>query len=138
MNQGTRFCPYCEEFLPLDDFGHNAAMKDARQKKCRVCSQIYTYQNCAKYWGLTSMTAAQWRALCKEYDHKCAACGKAEFLTVDHIEPYHAGSKFKGGFDLDNVQPLCLRCNSKKGQRIIDYRLAKRAGVSLEAKADAD
>lgn len=63
-------------------------------------------------------TEDEWIALCKAHDNKCAACGKATKLHVDHIVP-----RIKGGADtIDNIQPLCKSCNAKKGTRIIDYR----------------
>ena len=39
-------------------------------------------------------------------------------LTVDHIVPVSLGGKNT----IDNLQPLCLTCNSKKHNKIIDYR----------------
>lgn len=41
---------------------------------------------------------------------KCVKCGSAEFLTVDHIIPVYCG----GENDLDNLQTLCMSCNSRK------------------------
>ena len=48
-----------------------------------------------------------------EAKHRCLLCGKLEgdtFLTVDHIIP----RKFGGGDDIENLQALCLSCNSLK------------------------
>lgn len=44
----------------------------------------------------------------------CAKCGKLvgfENLTMDHIMPVSRGGKT----ELENLQPLCRRCNSSKG-----------------------
>lgn len=43
----------------------------------------------------------------------CAKCGSVEKLTVDHITPLSRG----GDNSLENLQILCLVCNSKKGAR---------------------
>lgn len=41
----------------------------------------------------------------------CRKCGTKDFLSVDHIKPV-----FRGGLDeLDNLQTLCVPCNSRKG-----------------------
>ena len=45
--------------------------------------------------------------------YRCLLCGKLEgdsFLTIDHIIP----RKFGGGDDIENLQALCLSCNSLK------------------------
>ncbi len=66
-------------------------------------------------------TEEQWQSLKAFYNHKCLCCGKREpeiRLTRDHVIPLT-----KGGTDsIDNVQPLCARCNSKKNNKHIDYR----------------
>lgn len=68
-----------------------------------------------------SYTAAEWRALCAKYDHRCLACGQQEpaiQLTVDHVVPIvHGGSN-----NIDNIQPLCFKCNQAKRTKTIDYR----------------
>jgi len=65
-----------------------------------------------------SFSGAEWRALCASYGHVCLACGETVPLTPDHIVPLSKG----GSNDIDNIQPLCLRCNRRKGCNIIDYR----------------
>jgi 5-methylcytosine-specific restriction endonuclease McrA len=68
-----------------------------------------------------SYTDKEWQSLKAFYDYKCLCCGKREpeiRLTRDHVIPLT-----KGGTDsIDNVQPLCARCNSKKNNKHIDYR----------------
>jgi len=66
-----------------------------------------------------SFTAKEFRALCKKYTNKCLCCGSTdESLTVDHVIPLNKG----GSNDIDNIQPLCLSCNSRKRDKVIDYR----------------
>ncbi len=58
-----------------------------------------------------TFTEKQWKELCDRTGRKCLACGKAGVvLTIDHIVPLFYG----GRNDIDNVQPLCGSCNSKK------------------------
>jgi len=66
-------------------------------------------------------TEEEWEELKAFYDFKCLRCGKQEpdiKLTRDHIIPLTQG----GSDSIDNVQPLCARCNSKKNNKHIDYR----------------
>lgn len=59
-------------------------------------------------------TPAEWEALLDQHGHRCAHCGTTERLTRDHIIPLS-----KGGSDLiENIQPLCHRCNARKGARV--------------------
>jgi len=52
------------------------------------------------------------------YGKKCLACGSEKNISLDHIIPIHK----KGTNTIDNLQPLCKSCNSKKGTKVIDYR----------------
>lgn len=68
-----------------------------------------------------SHTLGEWELLKKQYGFTCPCCGKKEpkiELTEDHIIPLS-----KGGSDyIENIQPLCLSCNSKKHTAIIKYK----------------
>ena len=59
-----------------------------------------------------------------QQEGKCNGCGHSfpfQNFTRDHIVP-----KAKGGSDTDeNLQLLCGRCNSIKGDRIMEYLIAK-------------
>ncbi len=65
-----------------------------------------------------SFTAEEWDALCVRHDHRCVACGEQKKLTADHIMPVSKG----GSSNIENIQPLCQSCNSRKGDKVIDYR----------------
>lgn len=65
---------------------------------------------------------AEWEALKARYNFKCLRCERSEpevRLTQDHIVPVAKG----GTNSIDNIQPLCKSCNSKKHLKTIDYRL---------------
>lgn len=69
-----------------------------------------------------SFTIQEWVELCDFYDNKCLCCGKSDVkLTVDHIIPVKLG----GRGSIDNIQPLCINCNSQKQAKYIDYRVNK-------------
>jgi 5-methylcytosine-specific restriction endonuclease McrA len=46
-------------------------------------------------------------------DYACVQCGSTDGISIDHIRPISCG----GGNDLENLQFLCRRCNSKKGAK---------------------
>lgn len=67
-----------------------------------------------------SFTLKEWEDLKKSYNYTCLICKKSEpeiSLTVDHIIPIVKG----GRNTMDNIQPLCGSCNSKKHGKILEY-----------------
>ena len=57
-----------------------------------------------------SHTVKEWKDLCEHWGNICAICREKKKLTKDHIIPIS-----KDGTDnIDNIQPLCQRCNSIK------------------------
>lgn len=66
-----------------------------------------------------SYTGAEWNALVEHYENKCLCCGRDDVkLTADHVVPVSKG----GTSNIDNIQPLCKSCNSRKRDKTIDYR----------------
>jgi len=65
-----------------------------------------------------SFTLQEWLNLCEQSGYACLCCREKKPLTVDHVVPVRAG----GTSGIENIQPLCRECNSKKGTRIVDYR----------------
>jgi 5-methylcytosine-specific restriction endonuclease McrA len=65
-----------------------------------------------------SFTAEQWRFLCTKCSNRCLCCGKRRKLTADHVIPVSKG----GTSNIENIQPLCGPCNSRKGTKATDYR----------------
>jgi 5-methylcytosine-specific restriction endonuclease McrA len=63
-------------------------------------------------------TKQEFVELCAFYGNKCLRCGSPGPLVSDHIIPVSKG----GSSNIDNIQPLCVSCNSKKRDKIIDYR----------------
>ena len=68
-----------------------------------------------------SHTVEEWKDLCAYYKYTCLCCGRREpeiCLSPDHVVPLARG----GTNSIDNIQPLCRRCNQSKHARTIDYR----------------
>lgn len=65
-----------------------------------------------------SYTRQEWEALCAKYDNRCLCCKQQKRLTIDHVIPLARG----GSNSIDNLQPLCRLCNSRKWAKHIDYR----------------
>ena len=65
-------------------------------------------------------TFAQWENLKAQYNWTCPCCKEAEpkiKLTKDHIIPIIKG----GSNNIENIQPLCFKCNRDKYTNIIKY-----------------
>lgn len=67
-------------------------------------------------------TTKEWLDLLDKFRNCCVYCGTSggypSKLTKDHILPVSAG----GSDAIENIQPLCRRCNSTKGVRGVDWR----------------
>lgn len=72
--------------------------------------------------GGGTITSSQWQQLCERYGYRCLSCGRTDLpLTLDHVVPLARG----GSHSIENAQPLCQPCNSRKSARVIDYRLVE-------------
>mgnify|MGYP001570175141 CR=1 FL=1 len=74
--------------------------------------------------NLGAHTLGDWETLKAQYNWTCPACGKIEpqiKLTEDHVIPLSKG----GSDNIENIQPLCVSCNSKKYTKVIRYDYKK-------------
>lgn len=62
--------------------------------------------------------AAEWAMLLQWFGDRCLRCGATSRIVVDHVVALAAG----GTNYIENLQPLCLPCNSSKQDRCHDYR----------------
>lgn len=69
-------------------------------------------------------TAVEWESLKATFEHRCVRCGTGEYrVERDHIVPVYQN----GSDSIENIQPVCARCNASKGPEAIDHRDAARA-----------
>ncbi len=118
----------------------------ANKEKCNKRTLLWKKEN--HYWQIQdakrrslikklggSFTLKEWEEKKKQYGFKCAICQRDEEelikntgigLTVDHIIPLSKWEKYikqhplpyKCG-DIENIQPLCINCNSQKQAKIV-------------------
>lgn len=62
-------------------------------------------------------TKEEWAALVDACGNQCVRCGAADGVVKDHVKPIYQG----GSDGIDNLQPLCAKCNASKGPEDIDH-----------------
>lgn len=95
---------------------HGRTVKNAAQKRYRETDYGKLMRKKIKMQrrGATgSFTPEEWNMKLKTCGSRCVFCGSLERIEIDHIVPISKG----GTNDIENLQPLCRRCNSSKGNR---------------------
>lgn len=95
------------EKSPVFKGGYENQLRLARERRLRI-----------KIGGIH--TPREWEDLKRKYNYMCLCCKQQEpfiKLTRDHIVPLVVG----GSNSIENIQPLCRSCNSKKYTSTVDY-----------------
>ena len=98
--------------------------KDGRCSNKNYLSWIKNKRNRLKRSINGFHTFGEWQTLKAQYNWTCPCCKKQEpqiKLTEDHIIPISKG----GSDNIENIQPLCRSCNSKKHNKVIKYNNKK-------------
>ncbi len=118
--QNKRRAPKVIEWLKA----HPEAAKEHRRKYKSThpeVSKAYAHRRRNRLLAGGSYTPHEWLDLKSKYDHRCLMCHRQEpeiKLTVDHVMPV----ALKGLNTIENIQPLCKSCNSKKHRKYLDLR----------------
>ena len=107
-------------------YGKNKSGKDAKNWKGGITRQkgyyafIEKQREIKKKLNGGSHTFGEWQTLKAQYNFTCVWCKRSEpqiKLTQDHIISLKNG----GSNNIENIQPLCVSCNSKKGIKNIKF-----------------
>ena len=94
------------------------SVKKWREKNMDRVLFLNAKRRARKKEAIGNFTLGEWELLKKQYGYCCPACGRDEpkiKLEIDHIIPLSKG----GSNYIENIQPLCGSCNSKKHDKII-------------------
>ena len=133
----VRVCRVCRTKKPLQDFAYGQTCKDCSVsinqqrfiakvfRNIPTKKEVLDRKTAARRRRVLesegSVTNREWFDLKAKYNFTCLCCGRREpkiSLTKDHVIPLALG----GRGSIDNIQPLCLPCNSSKHKKIVDYR----------------
>ena len=96
-----------------------AAVKSWIKKHPEKPSEYTRNRRALKAGAVGSHTKEQFYALCRSFGNFCLCCFEEKPLTEDHVVPLTKG----GSNYIENIQPLCVSCNSRKRNlHDTDYR----------------
>jgi len=103
------------KFKIIDGEDHRIARYSLRRQRLNHYQYIWKMEDKRRQQANIFIAKKKTRdAVFKKYGERCVECGSYIDLTMDHIIPVS-----KGGEDIiENLQPLCKSCNSKKGNKI--------------------
>lgn len=115
------YSKFRSEKLPMiEQHAYKGVRKEGESKQvyhrnyCKNNPNVISHLKSRRYAkeknAIGSHTLKQWQELKDSYGNVCALCKLEKPLTKDHIIPLS-----KNGSDyIENIQPLCRNCNSKK------------------------
>lgn len=105
-NQSYKYVSYAEKYKTLEARKRKQFMNKRYRVRKRNAQGSHTYK--------------EWVELKERFNNMCLCCKQFEpniTLTEDHIVPLIMG----GTDSIDNIQPLCASCNTRKYTKTISY-----------------
>jgi hypothetical protein len=109
---GHKYCPRCEQMLPLSAFGSNRSASDGLTAYCRPCHNAVGKETAQRLYGSTreyhlrrryGLTSADVDAMVEAQGGVCPGCGS----EPQHVDHDHQTGKVRG--------VLCSGCNQALG-----------------------
>lgn len=112
---------YCSRECRYADMKNRPLTKKHGKSKTKKYRAFYEKRRMARKKGAVgNHTLKEWEDLKGYFQYMCVCCKRQEpeiVLTEDHIIPLSNG----GSDNIENIQPLCRNCNSRKATKTISY-----------------
>jgi hypothetical protein len=133
-----KFCPRCEQVLPVDQFVRNRSRAGGIGGYCRPCQNAQAAESIARLHGNTrhyhlrrryGIGAADVEKMLETQGWICLVCHTTLTLKTAHVDHDHATGAVRG--------ILCFNCNGGLGQFRDDALVLRRAARYLERSRPA-
>jgi 5-methylcytosine-specific restriction endonuclease McrA len=105
---------YAKEYQKKNRDKIRETKRSYRKRNPEIIAHLKARRSARERGAIGSHTLQEWNNLKIKFHNRCAFCFKEKKLTKDHILPLIAG----GSDYIENIQPLCRECNSRKGKSI--------------------
>ncbi|MBV9293805.1 MAG: endonuclease VII domain-containing protein [Frankiales bacterium] len=122
---GHKYCPGCQQSLPLDHWHRNAAVRDGLASYCKTCRRKQSRVGHLK--SAFGLTPEEHQALLEQQGGRCVICGATPPTHTDHD---HSTGAVRG--------LLCGPCNMGLGQFRDDPALLEAAADYLRERQPTD
>ncbi|MDR0935912.1 MAG: HNH endonuclease [Oscillospiraceae bacterium] len=111
---------YAKFFVPEDaTIPEKQAVEDLNKMRYKAYTGYESSQKAKKGSIAVAPTVRNYIFVRDKY--RCQKCGVSDNITIDHILPLSLGGKS----NVENLQTLCVDCNSRKSSEVADYRIEK-------------
>jgi hypothetical protein len=131
---GERYCPSCQQVLPIEDFVRNRRTKSGFGSYCRPCQRAKVAESIKRRHGTTrhyhlkrryGLGADEVLAMLEAQGSACLICRRQMTVETAHVDHDHVSGRVRG--------MLCFGCNGGMGQFSDDPDVLVRAARYLLA-----